>query len=193
MTHLAVEIRIDALAVLEWLLEVAKEDAITCPGGWFKTLKSFMSMMGWATIKDSSKWTSASQASFGKGGKEFARQLLVFAQFLKAGLAKENVVAENFDRRKMFPLWDVHLHMIPRVSNPFVYLNLFGIPRDEEGEMYLDREARQRVFRARFQDAVETGIANAKKQAGEVGRATAVLAKVLKEGMSDYSDVHDTQ
>jgi pre-rRNA-processing protein IPI1 len=64
MTHLAAEIRVDALAVLEWLLEVAKEDTVTCPGGWVKTLKSFMSMMGWATSHESSKWTSASKVCF---------------------------------------------------------------------------------------------------------------------------------
>jgi len=112
MTHLAAEIRVDALAVLEWLLEVAQEDVVSCPGGWVKTLKSFMSMMGWASSSGSSKWSSASKASFGKAGKTFPRQLLVLAQFLKAGL----VDSEDIREVKIggtFPLVDVERHMIP--------------------------------------------------------------------------------
>ena len=93
----------------------------------------------------------------------------------------------------MFPLWDVERHMIPTRSSAFSHLNLFGSSRDEEGEMYIDREDRQRVFHKRFQAAVETGIANAKKEAGEAGRAAAVLTKALGDGMSDYSGVDDTQ
>jgi len=91
MTHLAAEIRMDSLAILEWLLEVAEEDVVSCPGGWVKTLKSFMSMMGWAATFGTSKWTSTSKASFGKSGKAFPRQLLVFSQFLKAGLVEEGI------------------------------------------------------------------------------------------------------
>jgi pre-rRNA-processing protein IPI1 len=192
MTHLAADIRTDALAVLEWLLEVAQDDIITCPGGWVKTLNCFMSMMGWAVSSGSTKWTSASKASFGKAGKSLPRQLLVLAQFLRAGLVESE--AESLPvGGGMFPLWDVGRHMIPRRSNAFAHLNLFGSSRDEEGEMYIDREDRQRVFQRRFQEAVETGIANAKKEAGEAGRAAAVLTKVLRDGMSDYSGVDDTQ
>jgi pre-rRNA-processing protein IPI1 len=82
--------------------------------------------------------------------------------------------------------------MIPTRSNAFAHLNLFGSSRDEEGEMYIDREDRQRVFRKRFQAVVELGVENAKKEGGEAGRAAAVLAKMLKEGMDDYSGVDDT-
>jgi pre-rRNA-processing protein IPI1 len=192
MTHLAAEIRVDALAVLEWLLEVAKEDVVSCPGGWVKTLKSFMSMMGWASSSGSSKWSSASKASFGKAGKAFPRQLLVLSQFLKAGLVESEDVREVKIGDGLFPLVDVERHMIPTRSNAFAHLNLFGSSRDEEGEMYIDREDRQRVFNKRFQAAVETGMGNAKKEGGEAGRAAAVLAKVLREGMADYSGVDDT-
>ncbi len=193
MTHLAAEIRTDALAALEWLLEVAQEDVITCPGGWVKTLRSFMSMMGWATSSGSTKWTSASKASFGKAGKAFPRQLLVLSQFLKAGLVEceaEGVVPVS---GALFPLWDVEKHMIPTRSNAFAHLNLFGSSRDEEGEMYIDREDRQRVFEKRFQAAVLSGVENARKEGGEAGRAAAVLTKVLRDGMADYSGAGDTQ
>ncbi|KAF4624402.1 hypothetical protein G7Y89_g13768 [Cudoniella acicularis] len=193
MTHLAAEIRVDAVTVLEWLLEVAKEDVVTCPGGWVKTLKSFMSMMGWAASSGSSKWTSASKASFGKTGKAFPRQVLVLAQFLKVGLVESESESHTAAGSGLFPLCDVARHMIPTRSNAFAHLNLFGSSRDEEGEMYIDREDRQRVFQKRFQVAVDVGVANAKKEAGEAGRAAAVLSKVLRDGMADYSGVDDTQ
>lgn len=192
MTHLAAEIRVDALAVLEWLLEVAKEDVVSCPGGWVKTLKSFMSMMGWAVTNGSSKWTSASKASFGKAGKAFPRQLLVLAQFIKAGLVESEAEPDANVSVSPFPLIDVERHMIPTRSNAFAHLNLFGSSRDEEGEMYIDREDRQRVFQKRFHAAVQVGIENAKKEAGETGRAAAVLNKVLVGGMLDYSGTNDT-
>ncbi len=192
MTHLAAEIRADALVVLEWLLEVAKEEVVSCPGGWVKTLKNFMSMMGWASSNGSSKWTSASKASFGKTGKDFPRQLLILSQFLRVGLVEVEEV-RDVKTGGLFPLVDVDRHMIPTRSNAFAHLNLFGSSRDEEGEMYIDREDRQRVFHRHFQDIVEAGMGNAKKEGGEAGRAAAVLAKVLKEGMADYSDVNDTQ
>jgi pre-rRNA-processing protein IPI1 len=192
MTHLAADIRTDALALLEWLLEVAQEDVITCPGGWVKTLNCFMSMIGWAVSNGSTKWTTASKASFGKAGKSLPRQLLVLAQFLRAGLMELEAEAVPVCGG-MFPLWDVERHMIPQRSNAFGHLNLFGSSRDEEGEMYIDREDRQRVFHKRFQAAVEIGIGNAKKDAGEAGRAAAVLTKVLRNGMSGYTGVDDTQ
>lgn len=194
MTHLAAEIRMDSLAVLEWLLEIAGDDVVSCPGGWVKTLKSFMSMLGWATSIGSSKWTtsSASKASFGKAGKAgnpFPRQMAVLSQFVRAGLVEVEAVpdAAVASRYKMFPLVDVALHMLPCRANAFSHLNLFGSPRDEEGEMYIDREDRQRVFVKRFQTAVQKGIENAKKEAGEAGRAAAVLTKVLRDGMADFS------
>ena len=190
MTHLAPDIRANALTMLEWLLEVAQEDVITCPGGWVKTLNCFMSMMGWAVSGGSTKWTSASKASFGKAGKSLPRQLLVLAQFLRAGLVESEIEAVPVGGG-LFPLWDAEKHMIPSRPNAFAHLNLFGSSRDEEGEMYIDREDRQRVFNRRFQAAVETGIGNAKKEAGEAGRAAAVLTKVLRDGMSDYNGVFD--
>ncbi|TAQ88685.1 hypothetical protein B7494_g2963 [Chlorociboria aeruginascens] len=193
MTHLAAEIRVDALDVLEWLLEVAQEDVVACPGGWVKTLKGFMSMMGWATSSGSTKWTTASKASFGKTGKAFPRQLLVLSQFLKAGLVKSENEGVGFVIGGRFPLWDVEKHMVPTRSNAYAHLNLFGSSRDEEGEMYIDREDRQRVFHQRFQAIIEQGVESAKKEGGEAGRAAAVLSKVLREGMDDYDGVDDTQ
>lgn len=191
MTHLAAEIRTDALAVLEWLLEIAQESVVTCPGGWVKTLKSFMSMMGWAASNTVTKWTSESKASFAKSGKALPRQIQVLAQFLRAGLLEPDELGPGQKTVGMFPLWDVEKHMVPTRTNAFAHLNLFGSSRDEEGEMYIDREDRQRVFQKYFQRAIEAGVEHAKKEAGEAGRVATVLSKVLKDGMADYSGVDE--
>lgn len=190
MTHLAAEIRNDALLTLEWLLESGGEAAVSCPGGWVKTLKAFMSMMGWAISSGTTKWTSAAKTSFGKGGKAFPKQLMVLAQFLKVGIGC-NATETAFQRGGHYPLWDVELHIIPLQSNPYAHLNLFGPGRDEEGDMYTERESRQRVFRHRFQASIEKGLENAKREGGEVGRAAAVLGKTLAESMNDFTEVEE--
>ncbi|KAL5353293.1 rRNA processing protein [Pseudogymnoascus australis] len=188
MTHLAVEIRNDALSVLEWLVEIAPEYVVSCPGGWFKTLDSFMRMMGWAESVGSSKWSAAAKVTFGKGGKSFPRQITVLAQFLNAGLARI-ATEEPFQRGSCFPLWDADIHVISAQASPFAHLNLFGPGRDEEGEMYTERESRQRVFRLRFQKSVDKGIESARKEGGEMGRAGAILGKVVTESMDDYDEM----
>ena len=188
MTHLAAEIRNDAVSSLEWLLEAGGEAVVSCPGGWVKTLKAFMSMMGWAVSSGTTKWTSAAKTSFGKGGKPFPKQLMVLTRFLKIGIGR--IATETtYERGGHYPLWDVELHMIPLQSNSYAQLNLFGPGRDEEGEMYTERESRQRVFRHRFQASMEKGVENAKREGGEVGRAAALLEKTLAEYMNDFTEV----
>jgi len=149
-----------------------------------------MSMMGWAVSSGTTKWTSTAKTSFGKGGKAFPKQLMVLARFLKVGVGR-NVIETNFERGSQYPLWDMGLHMIPLQSNPYTHLNLFGPGRDEEGEIYTERESRQRVFRHRFQASIEKGVENAKREGGEVGRAAAVLERTLAESMNDFAGVEE--
>lgn len=195
MTHLSVEIRIDALEVLEWLLEVAQEDIVSCPGGWVKILKCFMNIMGWVSPNDSSKWSFETTVSFGKFRKAYPKQLVVFAKFIRAGLIESEFskalsakkISERLNRNAvLFPIVDLHLNMIPRISNPYSHLNLFGAPRDEESELYTDRKARQKVFYERFLSDIYIGVEKARKEGGEIGRAAAILEETLKQGMSDY-------
>ncbi|RKF82298.1 Pre-rRNA-processing protein ipi1 [Golovinomyces cichoracearum] len=197
MTHLSLDIRKDALAFLEWLLEVAEEEVVGCAGGWFKVLKCFMSIMGWAATTETSKWTFAIKATFPKAGKAYPYQLLVFSKFLKAGLIESEHVTRLAELRRserlnqsisIFPVVDSHFNMIPTVSNAYAHLNLFGKPRDEEGEAYCDRKARQRVFNNYFLLDIQTGVKTARKDGGEIGRAAAALDEVLRKGMIDYID-----
>ncbi|KAG9248639.1 pre-rRNA-processing protein-like protein ipi1 [Calycina marina] len=189
MTHLAADIRRDALLALEWLLTSTSSNTndpvVSCPGGWVKTLNCFMTMLGWAASKEPTSWTSASKASFDKTGKMFPQQLTVLAHFIRAGLEEDQTGSIHYSGFGFFQLENRHM-MMPSVPNAFAHLNLFGRCRDEEGEMYVDREDRQRVFHRVFMDAVEKGIERAKKEAGEAGRAGAVLQKVLHDGMADF-------
>lgn len=188
MTHLAAEIRDDAVATLDWLLGAAGVQVVECAGGWVKTLNAFMSMMGWAVNNEKTKWSSTSKASFGKSGKSVPQQMIVLAHFLQAGLA-EDVAILPINIGSSFPVWGIDAHLVSIQRNPFAYLNLFRVPRDEETEMYTDREARQRIFRKLFEASIEKGIDNGLKEAGENGRAAAVLRKSLDQGMSDYDGI----
>lgn len=197
MTHLSLEIRLDALLFLEWILGVAEEEVVSCPGGWLKTLKCFMSLMGWAISSEAGKWTTGTKASFPNVGKAFPKQLQVFAKFLNTGLVESeyrlNLAAQKKSERInqniiVFPMTDVQLQMIPEISNAYSYLNLFETPRDVDGEAYVDRKARQRVFQKRFLSVVQTGTQKARTEGGETGRAAANLEEILKKVMIDPND-----
>jgi pre-rRNA-processing protein IPI1 len=186
LTHLSADIRSDALNVMEWLLDVASEEVVSCPGGWMKTLNSFSAMLGWnysiGTATGSQGWTMASKATLGatKGGFLQARAITLLARFLQAGFKPDATVAYNPQA-----YWD-NIYRLPRRSNPFAYLNLFGPARDEEGEMYPDRESRQRVFYSRWNKSIAKGLSEAKQEGGAVGRAASLLDQALSGGMGNF-------
>lgn len=199
MTHLAADIRSSAVEVLGWLVETAGTEVVSCPGGWIKTLNCFLSLLGWHT-EESAKWSS-NRSSFGKAGNDgrpMVRALQILSEFLRAGVGSEGADSQfnsgpasltgedvpfyDDAAAQLFPLAaSVHQHMIPDRSAPYAYLNLFGRARDAEGEMYENREDRLRVFAETFQKAIERGVNNARKEGGETGRASAAVAKVLRD------------
>lgn len=190
MTHLAADIRVSAVEILTWLVDVAGVEVVSCAGGWIKTMNCFLSILGWHT-EESAKW-SANRASFGKSGsqgKPMIKILSALAEFLNAGIGRpvEDIGVdsdETADDSGYFPLCHTAQHMIPTTAAPYAYLNLFGQPRDEEGEMYETREDRYRVFSSRFQTPIERGLENARKEGGEIGRASSGASKVLKNAVS---------
>lgn len=188
MTHLAADIRATAVEILDWLLGVSGQETVSCAGGWVKTLKCFLALLGWQDEDGSGKW-SGGRVSFGKAGSEgksLVKYLTVLATFLKVGLLTS---PEGADEGLLgdFPVWHSHFHTMPKNSNCFAHLNLFGTPRDADSEMYEDREERQRVFHTRFEKSIDRGLEAAKKEGGEVGRAAALVIKAISEGMDDYS------
>jgi pre-rRNA-processing protein IPI1 len=193
MTHLAADIRLSAVEVLGWLVDTAGSEVVSCAGGWIKTLNCFLSLLGWHTA-ESAKW-SANRSSFGKAGSQgrpMVKALQVLAEFLRVGIGKEedlydgDVNNSNDPERSVsgyyFPLdSSVRQNMISNRPAPYAYLNLFGQPRDAEGEMYESRDDRLRVFADQFRSVVERGVENARKEGGEVGRASATVFKVLRD------------
>ncbi|KKK25101.1 hypothetical protein AOCH_003285 [Aspergillus ochraceoroseus] len=176
MTHLAADIRLSAIEILSWLLHVAGAEVVSSAGGWVKTLNCFLSLLGWHT-EASSKWTSISSASASATTKTSTNRS-TFGKAGAAGRPQVKVAAAGGP----FPIVQVQAQMIPRTAAPYLYLNLFGQPRDEEGEMYETREDRYRVFESRFLAAVEKGVEGARQEGGEVGRASAGVRRALAEG-----------
>ncbi|KAI1181104.1 Rix1 complex component [Nemania sp. FL0916] len=187
MTHLSQDVKDDGLGYMEWLLDAAGEDVVASPGCWVKPLKDFMSVLGWAisttpSLATKGGWTSAPRTTFGSKmfGHSFPRQMMVLAKFLELGLRPEMSIPWTPND------WASSMSLMPRTPDPFGYLGLFKPPRDEDGEIYRNREDRQDIFARRFMDAVEAGVDMAKKEGGAAGRAAAVLDQALRDGMGDY-------
>ncbi|XP_014552608.1 hypothetical protein COCVIDRAFT_109839 [Bipolaris victoriae FI3] len=184
MTHLATEIRLFGLDMLEWLLQVAGDEVVSCAGGWVKMLKCFLSLLGWQS-EAASKWSTG--RSYGKADSKMqVRQMSVLTSFLRTGLSHTQSATTIDINATDFPLWHTQHHMLSERSNAYAHLNLFGAARDEEAEMYEDREDRQRVFHERAEAAIVAGLEEAIKAGGELGRAGAQLRKVSREGMADF-------
>jgi pre-rRNA-processing protein IPI1 len=184
MTHLANEIRNFGLDVLDWLLGVAGDEVVSCAGGWVKMLKCFLGLLGWQS-EATSKWSAPK--SFGKADSKIqSRQMNALTAFLRTGLCHAQATNSIVISANNFPLWQTEHHILSERSNAYAHLNLFGATRDEEAEMYEDREDRQRVFHDRAEVAVVAGLEQATKGGGELGRAAAQLRKVVKDGMADF-------
>ena len=182
MTHLSLEIRTFALDVLQWLIGIAGDEVVSCAGGWVKMLKCFLSLLVWKS-EGEGKWSQAK--SYGKtDAKLQVKQIDALTSFLRAGLYHSQTALATDDSD--FPLWQTKHHMLSERSNVYAHLNLFSATRDEESEMFEDREDRQRVFHDRAEAAVITGLEQALKAGGEMGRAAAQLRKVVRDGMAGF-------
>ncbi|GAP87247.1 putative pre-rRNA-processing protein IPI1 [Rosellinia necatrix] len=187
MTHLSQDIKDDGLNYMEWILDAAGDDLVASPGCWVKPLKDFMSVLGWSvptapSLATKGGWTSAPRTTFGskKFGHSFPRQMMVLSKFLELGFRPAAC------RPWASSDWACSINTVPRTPDPFGYLGLFKPPRDEDGEIYRNREDRQEIFAKIFMDAVEAGVDLAKKEGGAAGRAAAVLDQTLRDGMGDY-------
>ncbi|KAH9845908.1 pre-rRNA-processing protein ipi1-like [Teratosphaeria destructans] len=195
MTHLSADIRLSSLDLMDWLLQTNSEGIMSCPGGWVKTLRTFQNLLGWQSAlgKENGgvakgrgeKWTAAMKpAGSGMGSsKLLVHQLHTLATFLTAGLSAPPAEPNAGARRaaKLFPLCQTDAHSLAKKSNSLGYLNLFGATRDVESETYDDAEERVEVFNeAAMLEAFTTGTKEAKKEAGEIGRAASAVEKALK-------------
>ncbi|KAG9818184.1 rRNA processing protein Ipi1, partial [Aureobasidium melanogenum] len=190
MTHLAAEIRNSSLDVLEWLLQTAGQELVSCAGGWLKTLHCFLTLLGWHSTTQPGNWSSERAVSFGKPGsaasKLLIKQLNVLTMFLRAGFTDSAGPEQALANASCFPLCSTERQVLYARSNPFRGLNLFGAPKDAENAMYDDAEARKRAFDDAAVRAVARGIQAAKKEGGEIGRAASGLEKALVDGMGEF-------
>lgn len=191
MTHLSNDVSNDALAAMDWLLDVAGDELVECPGGWARTLKTFCALMGWVAAASSKGWTSApnSQSLSRKDAQNRAKQIATLSKFLQAGFKDPVAVPWNPQQ-----FWD-NLYVMPRDPHAFDYLGLNSRPGDEDAEMCPDKDTRQQVFHKRFLDQILKGIERTKKEGGAAGRAALGLEQVIEKGMKDFEPgtVHDTQ
>lgn len=198
LMHLAADIRSSATDILLWAVESCpNNELVSCAGGWVKTLKDLMTVLHWGAPASSIKqpglganaWTSSRGPTLGNAGAEGnlpAKTLNALAAIIRAGLISEEATQVPHQSKWPFPLQHVEAHTLPTRPNAFARLNLFGAPRDEEGEMYVEREERQRIFHKRFRATIEAGVDAAKKEGGEVGRAAYRVGKAVKEGMEGF-------
>jgi len=193
MTHLSADIRAFSMDVLEWMLQSMGQEVVACPGGWLKTLKSFTRQLGWQQASAGSGGWSMYQKTGARPGSEtkaVAKQMNVLAAFIRAGLASSPAAqADDTSRSALstFPYTDIRQNLLPERSNVFAHLYLFGQSPDEEGEMYQDREERQRIFCLRYEKLIREGAEQAKKEAGEIGRSSLAIRKAIDDGIKDYA------
>jgi pre-rRNA-processing protein IPI1 len=193
ITHLSARIQLTGLDVLEWLLNVAGQDVVSCPGGWLKTLNCLLVVLSW---KDLAAEAQTSTSGWKKTGTNIrrtsrseddeklrTRQLQVLELLLEKGLCELKDLLGIEDRQrisqKTFPYFLYHEHQISKQRNPYGYLNLFGPLRDEESEQYQDREDRARVFSTYAANDIEVGVGKAKQEGGGVGRAARAVERVM--------------
>ena len=189
MTHLAADIRLSSMDILGWLLEVAGEALVSCAGGWVKTLNCFLAMLGWSNEEANVSW-STNKASFGKAGSEgktLVKILNTLGLFLSVGIT-EPETEDHVQDTNSFPLSHVQYHMLPKCSNTYASLNLFGTNRDEDNQMYEQYAERRKVLSSRFLKSLERGLESARQEGGEIGRAAAVITKIITQSLNDLED-----
>ena len=187
MTHMSGDIKASALDAMDWLLSLQPEAVVSCAGGWVKILRTFQSLLSWHDEAGaaSGKWSSTKPTTNLGSSKLLVHQLTTLARFLTIGLIRPDLNAERAAAAKRaaqcFPLWHVDAHTMPKKGNPYAYLNLFGAARDVESEIYDDAEERCAVFlELGLRESFAKGAKEAKQEAGEVGRAAAMVEKALR-------------
>ncbi len=165
--------------------------------GWSSAPKTSFSGSTTATLVRGPGGSGALSGSSATRGASFVRQLATLTKFLDIGLRSEDSAPYNpqaywdsLFRRPSAALGgagSAAALSTANATNPFGHLNLFGAPRDEDSEMYADREDRQRVFARRWLPAISRGIEEARREGGAVGRAAATLDALLQTHMKDYT------
>lgn len=187
LTHMAADIQTTGTDMLQWVLEAAGQEVVSCAGGWVKTLKSLLLILRWRAVESEPGGWSKEAAS--KGSKLPTKVLPVLALFLRIGLLPAQAAQEPEQKPWPFPLRNTQAHMLPRRSNAFARLNLFGPPRDSDEEMYEDIDDRRRIFVQKgFRAAIQGGVERCRREGGEIGRGAAQVNRVIEQGMDGFEE-----
>lgn len=179
MTHLSQDIRKTALDILQYLLENAGKDLVSCAGGWTKTLECCVTLLSWKNLSAAETWT-ASKTSFRTDTKFIARIISIVDRLLSEGLLEDQNNDHGFDESiDCFPLWHFQHHIIPAKSTPYAYLGLFGRPPDDDSRVLDDRGERWMLFKEKYQKQFLHGIDGARKEGGDIGRVAGQLFKTI--------------
>jgi pre-rRNA-processing protein IPI1 len=201
ITHLSLKIQLTGLEVLEWLLNVADSNVVSAPGGWLRTINVLLVALEWKGLsgtKSDSGWRKSTVNSRTTGtdddGKLKMRLLNVFALLLEKGL-QDTYERDRLERYKeaqqRFPYFLYPACAIPKKSNPYGYLNLFGPPRDEESQQYLDSRERAEAYVKYVSEDVQVGVEKMKREGGGVGRAAMNLERVIKSAHLDHPTIYN--
>lgn len=187
LTHLSASIRSTGLEILSQLLStpVVAAELVSSPGGWTKTLECLATLLGWKNLTARDSW-SLTKAGFRADAKTVARCLQVLEQLLSRGLKIFVSGSEVGDHNaESLPLWDCDCHCIPKQRNPYGYLNLFGVPPDDDNQMLEDRDERLKVFEEKFKQGFMIGLDGARREGGDMGRIAGSAEKVLEAALRD--------
>lgn len=214
LTHIAVPIRATAVEAFTWVLDIAGTEVVGGAGGWIKTLKTLCITLNWpvenlAEAKSCptpsvSKsitgggsgigWTQAHNPTLLSNSLPLPSLLNLLTHFLSAGLSQTHNDAMPVINllRYPFPYESTAAHMLPTRSNAYGWLNLFGPPRDAEGEMYDDVGERRRVFRRLgYETLILKGVEGMRREGGDAGRAAARANNIILATMKDVEDEED--
>ena len=201
MTHLSAGIQLSALDVLDWLLTTAGLQVVSAPGGWLKTLATFIILLRWNSDSvatnagkvsaAASGWKANTSATAGRSPEQInlvAKTLRLLSIFLSVGLLETlDLAALRAERaRRNFPYAYLDQYMISQYPDPFGFLNLFGGSRDEESMAYGSASERQKVFEEKYAHILSAGLESAKKEGGNVGREASHCSKALEMCRSRY-------
>ena len=177
MTHLASSIRSTAVDALQYVVAVGGEDLVSCRGSWIQTLKCLIAVLGWTESNSKDGWTSTNISKASSDVKLMAKYLRLLTSVMDTGLAAPKAPPEP--PRSHFPFHQVDRHIIPRWSNPYGSLNLFGLTGNEDEQVYEDFEERQEMFDKCFRSAIAKGLGNARLEGGDIGRAAVKADEVI--------------
>lgn len=188
---------------MDWLLGIASTECVSAPGGWIKTLQTFLIVLQWqdaeegkvsgfSSIKSAAQaqgWKQSTSATAGKTPEQItllSKSLTVLSTLITAGLRDDHdVSAEELTfARICFPLTHAWKHMRMDhggANDAFGYLNLFGRPSDTDDERSLESpEERWTVFGERFFTIIEKGVESMKREGGTIGRAASDAEESIK-------------